>query len=178
MPIVARRLLESKRICLQDMHFIYITHAKCCITKLMAGVTHSHHSNNSCAISLRLDGNTMIFSKCYGCDSFTFSGINKFDAKLNILPSLTTYTAFRTILHSPYGLDHVTDASDRRRTIALFQKNASDFGRLIQCNNTLVKYTSSVAFLMDKYVNSAAHGWILLAETVDQMHTGNGTTGS
>jgi len=40
-------LLESKRICLQDVRHIYIKHAKCCVTKLMAGIAHSHHSNNS-----------------------------------------------------------------------------------------------------------------------------------
>ena len=167
LPIVVLRLLESKRICLQDVRHIYIKHAKCCVTKLMAGITHSHHSNNSRAISVRLDGKTMMFTKCWGCDELVFSKINKIDGRLNILPSLRTNPAFHMILHSQYGLDRVVDASERIRVIALFQKNATSLAKLCVYNSTKCsEYTSTTAFLMDKYVQSAAKGWMLLAEPV------------
>jgi len=109
MPIFVRRLLESKRICLQDLRFIYIHNAKCCVTKMIMGVMHAHSSNNNCAISVRVCSRVSVFSRCYGCDRGTFSKINKFDRKLNILPSLGTNPHFRTLLHSPYGLDGVSD---------------------------------------------------------------------
>jgi len=167
LPIVVLRLLESKRICLQDVRHIYIKHAKCCVTKLMGGVTHSHHSNNSRAISVRLDGKTMMFTKCWGCDEHVFSKINKIDGRLKFLPSLRTNPSFHMILHSQYGLDRVVDASERIRVIALFQKNASSLAKLCVYNSAKCsEYTSTTAFLMDKYVHSAAKGWMLLAEPV------------
>ena len=163
MPVVARRLLERGCITLADMRFVYVMHAKCCVSQLMSGIHHSHSSNNGCAMAIRLEGRIDMYTRCYGCDQRMFSKINQYEK--NMLPSLSKNLAFRNIVQSPYGIDGVCDSEHRIRVVAAFQKTQDDLKAVLRGSSDL-QYTSSLAYIFDKIVNSAAYGWILVSEPI------------
>jgi len=162
LPPVVRELVKRLIVKPSDISFVYIEKAKWCISKLMHAEKHKHHSNNACAVAVRVDGRMDIYARCYGCKSTEYAGLASF--KKNLLPSLANNDAFRRIVHSPYGIECVLDSADRKRVVILFQKTQGYIKDMLDNANDNKKYTTSLAYLWCKYVQSASRGWFFISE--------------
>ena len=131
LPFVMQGLLARHIVKPCDISFVYIQNAKLCISKLMCAVKHTHHSNNACAVAVTVDGRVDIYARCYGCKSSEYAALAKFD-KNKLLPSLAKNDAFRRIVHSPYGIECVTDTVNRKRVIGLFQMTEGSIKKMLE----------------------------------------------
>jgi len=129
----------------------------------MCAVKHTHHSNNACAVAVNVDGRVDIYARCYGCKSSEYAALAKFD-KNKLLPSLAKNDAFRRIVHSPYGIECVTDTVNRKRVIGLFQMTEGSIKKMLDNTGNNKDYTASLAYLWAKYVKSASRGWFFISE--------------
>ena len=163
LPVAVKELLTNHNVDVSDVRFIYITHPKCCINKLLCGINHSHHSNNGCAVAIRINGVVEMYSKCYGCKNKSLTEINKFDKHL-LLPSLKTHPVLYQIIHTRFGIDCVSDSEQRKRVLKVYtEKQKSQIDKLLQKNVPLA-YTTSFRYLWLKYIHSAASGWLVVSE--------------
>jgi len=163
LPLVVRELLHRKIVQPGDVSFVYIENAKWCISKLMQAVKHHHHSNNACAIAVKVDNRVDIYARCYGCRASEYAALTTF-GKNRLLPSLVTNDAFRRIVHSPYGIDCVTDSMDRKRVALLFQQTEGAITRMLDNSDSKTNFTKSLSYLWNKYVKSASRGWFFVSE--------------
>ena len=163
LPMVVRELVKRLIVTPSDISFVYIEKAKWCISKLMHAQKHSHHSNNACAVAVHVDGRMDIYARCYGCKTTEYAGLASFD-KNSLLPSLANNDAFRRIVHSPYGIECVLDSADRKRVVSLFQKTKGFIKEMLGNTIDNKKYTTSLAYLWCKYVQSASRGWFFISE--------------
>ena len=162
-PYSVQQLLINKNIHLSDIKFIYVKHPKCCVNKLLCGIKHAHHSNNSCAVAITVNGKIDIYTRCYGCGNQSLSHFHVFGNNC-LLPSLTTNPVFHQIIHTPLGIDSVTDSIDRRRVLQIYrQKTKVEVNELLK-NNSPATYSKSFAYLWHKYITSAAFGWLIISE--------------
>jgi len=163
LPPVVRELLHRKIVQPADVSFVYIENAKWCISKLMQAVKHHHHSNNACAIAVKVDNRVDIYARCYGCKASEYAALTTF-GKNRLLPSLATNDAFRRIVHSPYGIDRVTDSMDRKRVALLFQQTQGAITQMLDNSDSKTNFTKSLCYLWIKYVKSASRGWFFVSE--------------
>ena len=163
LPFVMQGLLARHIVKPCDISFVYIENAKLCISTLMRAVKHRHHSNNACAVAVTVDGRVDIYARCYGCKSSEYAALAKFD-KNKLLPSLAKNDAFRRIVHSPYGIECVTDTVNRKRVIGLFQMTEGSIKKMLDNTGNNKDYTASLAYLWAKYVKSASRGWFFISE--------------
>jgi len=110
-----------------------------------------------------VDGRMDIYARCYGCKTTEYAGLASFD-KNSLLPSLANNDAFRRIVHSPYGIECVLDSADRKRVVTLFQKTKCFIKEMLGNTIDNKKYTTSLAYLWCKYVQSASRGWFFISE--------------
>jgi len=163
LPFSIQQLLVNKNIDVSEVQFIYIRHPKCCINKLLCGINHAHHSNNGCAVAIRINGVVEMYSKCYGCKNKSLSCINKFD-KFLLLPSLHTHPVLYQIIHTRFGIDSVSDSEPRKRVLKVYmEKQKNQIDKLLE-NNDPLTYSTSFRYLWHKYINSAASGWLVVSE--------------
>jgi hypothetical protein len=170
-PLVVRELLNHNCVGLSDVWFIYIKHAKCCVNKFLCDISHAHHSNNSCAVAVNINGRLDIYTRCYGCPKDQkMCSINKFDEKYHLLPSLTKNTVLHRIMHTKYGIQNVCDSEDRLRILKIYtQKREFEINELLVYKPSTIAsqancYSKSTAYLWHKYVTSAAFGWLFISE--------------
>jgi len=165
LPVAVQELLLNHNVEASDVKFIYITHPKCCINKLLCGINHSHHSNNGCAVAIRINGVVEMYSKCYGCKNKSIEGINKFD-KFLLLPSLQRHPVLYQIIHTRFGIDCVSDSDQRKRVLKVYtEKQKNQIDKLLE-NNDPLAYSTSFRYLWHKYINSAASGWLVVSEKI------------
>ena len=162
-PYSVQQLLINKNVNLSDVKFIYVKHPKCCVNKLLCGIQHAHHSNNSCAVAINVNGKIDIYTKCYGCGNQSLSHFHVFDNNC-LLPSLPKNPVFHRIIHTSFGIDSVKDSMDRRRVLQIYrQKTKGEVNELLK-NNSPAAYSKSFAYLWHKYITSAAFGWLIISE--------------
>ena len=87
-PYSVQQLLINKNTNLSDIKYIYVKHPKCCVNKLLCGIKHAHHSNNSCAVAINVNRKIDIYTRCYGCGNQSLSHFHVFGNDC-LLPSLT-----------------------------------------------------------------------------------------
>ena len=166
-PCVVQELLHNGSVAREDVVFIYIKHPKCCVNKLVCDVTHAHHSNNSCAVAVKVNGRVDIYTRCYGCTNKNLKSINKYDSVYKLLPRLGTNAVFERIICTRHGINNVLDSDDRKRVLKIYvEKNKSMIAQLTENHNPKA-YSKSLAYLWNKYITSAAAGWLFISEKVD-----------
>jgi len=162
LPVAVKELLINHNVDVSDVRFIYIRHPKCCINKLLCGINHSHHSNNGCAVAIRINGVVEMYSKCYGCKNKSLKEINTFDKHL-LLPSLQTHPVLYQIIHTRFGIDSVSDSEQRKRVLKVYtEKQKNQIDKLLE-NNIPLAYSTSFRYLWHKYIKSAASGWLVVS---------------
>jgi len=131
----------------------------------MQAVKHCHRSNNACAVTVMVDGRVDIYARCYGCKTSEYAALAMFD-KNRLLPSLDTNYAFRRIVHSPYGIDCVTDTANRKRLLPLFHKTEGFIKQMLETPDNNKNFTKGLAYLSwwSKYVKSASRVWFFVSE--------------
>jgi len=67
--------------------------------------------------------------------------------KNRLLPSLDTNYAFRRIVHSPYEIDCVTDAANRKRLLPLFHKTEGFIKQMLENPDNNKNFTKGLAYL-------------------------------
>jgi len=137
LPFSVQQLLLNNNVEVSHVQFIYIRHPKCYINKLLCGINHGHHSNNGCAVAIRINGVVEMYSKCYGCKNKSLSCINKFD-KFLLLPSHQTHPVLYQIIRTRFGIDCVSDSELRARVLKVnTEKQKNQIDKLLEDNDPL-----------------------------------------
>jgi len=166
-PPVVQELLHNGTVMRDDVVFIYIKHAKCCVNKLLCDITHAHHSNNSAAVAVRIRERVDIYTRCYGCTNTNLKHINKYDDEYKCLPRLKTNAVIERIICTRHGIDNVLDSDDRKRVLKMYIEKTQKAIAELTGTYDFRRYTTSASYLWNKYITSAAAGWLFISQKID-----------
>jgi len=163
LPLVVRELLNRQIVKPSDVSFVYITEVKWCISKLMQAVKYCHRSNNVCAVTVMVDDRVDIYARCYGCKTSEYAALAMFD-KNRLLLSLDTNDAIHRNVHSPYGIDCVTDTANRKRLLPLFHMTEGFIKQMLENPDNNKNFTKGLAYSWSKYIKSASRFWVFFSQ--------------